>query len=129
MREEAGSTRRFGGNGVGCGFRSAMGVARGFARSSGGDLFFLFRFLFLGDLLGDLLAVVLVHNSSHVGAGFAKWRHSLILFDALGTGVVGGQRLDEIEIVALQKFAQIAASASDIGFWVEGNYPPTLGWG
>src|ERR1700681_70798 len=101
MREQAGSTwersmRRFGGDSGGRRFRGA-GVGRGF----GGDLllfcFFSPRDLFLGDLLG----VVLVHDPGHVSAGFAKWRHSPILLDALRTGVVSGQRLDEIEIVAL----------------------------
>src|SRR6267143_2530461 len=93
------STRRFGGDSGGCGFRSA-GVGWGF----GGDLF-LFRFFPPRDLfLGNLLSVVLVHDAGHVGAGFAEWRHSSILLDALRTGVVSGQRLDEIEIVTLQKF-------------------------
>src|ERR1700730_5427215 len=104
MRER--STRRFSGDGGGWGFRSA-GMRCGF----GGDLF-LFRFFPPRDFfLSDLLGVVLVHDPGYVGARFAKWRHSPILFDALRTGVVRGQRLDEIEIVALQKFAQITASA------------------
>src|ERR1700674_2471035 len=124
MREQAGSmwersTRRFGCDGASCGFGSTAAVGRGF----GGDLF-LFRFFPPRDLfLGDLLSVVLVHDPGHVSAGFAKWRHSPILFDALRTGVVSGQRLDEIEIVALQKFAQITASARDIGLRIEGIVP------
>src|ERR1700693_6525211 len=104
---------RFGGDGGGGGFRSA-GVGWGF----GGDLFLLRCFPPRDLFLSSLLEIVLVHDAGHVGAGFAKWRHSPILFDAFRTGIVGGQRLDEIEIVTLQKLAQIAASAPDIGFWV-----------
>src|SRR5450759_1668942 len=111
MRNKEGSTRRFGGDRFACGFRSAVGVTRGF----GGDPF-LFCFFFLGDLL----EVVFVYDPGYVSAGFAKWGHSPILLDALRTRVVSGQRLDEIEIVALQKFAEIAASASDIGLRIEG---------
>ena len=70
--------------------------------------------------LGDLLEIVLVHNAGNVGAGFAKWRHSPILLDALRPRVVSGQRFDEIEIVALEKFAQIAAPPRDIRLRVEG---------
>src|ERR1700694_4531542 len=100
------SMRRFGGDGRGGGF---------------GRCLFLFRFfpprnLFLGDLLG----VVLVHDAGYVGARLSKGRHSPILLDALRTSVVSGQRLDEIEIVALQKFAQITASTRDIGLRIEG---------
>src|ERR1039458_8062078 len=116
MRNKEGSTRGFGGDGGGCGFGSAVGVARGFA----GHLFLL-RFFFPDDLfLRDLFSVVLVDDPGHVGAGFAKWRHSPILLDALRTCVVSGQRLDEIEIVALEKFAKVAASALNIGLWIEG---------
>ena len=68
------STRRFRGDGGVCGFRSA-GMRRGF----GGDLF-LFRSLPTRDLfLSDLLSVVLVNDPGHVGARFAKRRHSPIL--------------------------------------------------
>src|SRR3977135_3056945 len=122
MREQAGSmsersTRRFGGDSGVCGFRGAgVGVGWGFS----GDLF-LFRFFPPRDFfLGDLLGVVLVYGAGYVGAGFAKWRPSPPLLDAWRPSVVSGQRLDEIEIVALQKFAQIAASARDIGLRIEG---------
>src|SRR6266852_302586 len=130
MREQAGSMserairerstwdrsmRRFCADNGGRWFRSA-GVGWGL----GGDLF-LFRFFPPRELfLGGLLEIVLVHEAGHVGSGFAKWRHSRILLDALRAGVVGGQRLDEIEIVALQKFAQITASARDIGLRIKG---------
>src|SRR5216684_2801287 len=130
MREQAGSMserairerstwdrsmRRFCTDNGGRWFRSA-GVGWGF----GGELF-LFRFFPPRDLfLGDLLSVVFVNNAGHVGAGFAKWRHSSILLDALRTGVVSGQRFDEIEVVALQKFAQIPASTRDIGLRIKG---------
>src|SRR5437660_11298376 len=99
MSEEAGSTRepstrRFGGDSGGCGFRSP-GVGWGF----GGDLF-LFRFFPARDLfLGGLLEVVLVNDAGHVGAGFAAWRLSPILLAALLTGIVRCQRLDEVESV------------------------------
>src|SRR5713101_5207229 len=107
------SMRRIGGDSGGCGFR---GAGRGF----GGELF-LFRFFPPRDLfLSDLLSVVFVNDAGHVSAGLAKWRHSPILFDALRTGVVSGQRLDEVEVVALQKFAQITASTRDIGLRIEG---------
>src|ERR1019366_9390975 len=101
-----GSMRRMfngwnGSDGGGCGLRSAAGGTR----RLGGALLLLCCFF-----LRDLLLVVLVHDPSHVGAGFAKWRHSLILLDALRARVVCSQRLNQIEIVALQKFAQIAAS-------------------
>src|ERR1700674_4277395 len=102
MRAQAGSTcerttreqsmrerlmRSVGGDSCGRGFRSAS-VGLGF----GGNLF-LFCFFPPRDLvLSDLLSVVLVHNAGHVGAGFAKWRHSPILLDALRTSVVSGQR-------------------------------------
>ena len=92
-------------------------------RSSGG------RFLFRCFFLGGLLSVVFVHDAGHVGAGFAKWRHSPILLDAIGTRVISGQCLDEIEIVAFQKFAQIAASARDIGLRIEGVVHPKLAGG
>ena len=52
--------------------------------------------------LRDFLHVVLVHDARYVGAGLAKWRNALILLDALGTGIIGGQSFDQIEIVALQ---------------------------
>src|ERR1700686_1900728 len=109
------SPRRFGGDGRGGGF-GGTGAGWGFGRGP-----FLFRFfpprnLFLGDLLG----VVLVHDAGYVGARLSKWRHSPILLHALRTSVVSGQRLDEIEIVALQKFAQITASTRDIGLRIEG---------
>ena len=42
------------------------------------------------------------------------------MLDALWTCVVSGQRLDEIEIVTLQKFAQVLASTGDISFGIEG---------
>src|ERR1700732_1954258 len=108
------STRRFGGDGRGGGFGgTGTGVGRGL---------FLFRFFSPSNLFpGDLLGVVLVHDAGYVGARLSKWRHAPILFDALRTSVVSGQRLDEIEIVALQKFAQITASTRDIGFWGEGD--------
>src|SRR6266403_6227557 len=108
------STLRFGGDTGGCGFRGA-GAGWGFGR----DLL-LFRFFPPRDLfLGDLLRIVLVHDAGHVSAGLSKGRHSPILLDALRTCVVSGQRLDEIEIVALQKFPQIAASARDVGLRIE----------
>src|SRR6266446_7384818 len=79
------SMRRFGGDSGGCGFRGA-GVGWGF----GGGLF-LFRCLPPRDrFLGGLLEIVLVHDAGHVSAGFAEWRHSPILLDALRTGVVSG---------------------------------------
>src|ERR1700687_2621844 len=79
------STRRFGGDSGGCGFRSAS-VGWGV----GGDLF-LFRFFPPRDLfLGDLLGLVFVHDACHVVAGLAKWRHSPILLDTLRTSVVSG---------------------------------------
>src|SRR6202049_844108 len=116
---QARATRRLGSDGRGGGF-GGTGTGWGFGRG-----LFLFRFfpprnLFLGDLLG----VVLVHDAGYVGARLSKWRHSPILLDALRTSVVSGQRLDEIEIVALQKFAQITASTRDIGFSCVGIIPP-----
>src|SRR5260370_31854900 len=109
------STRRFGGDGRGRGF-GGLGAGWGFGRG-----LFLFRFFSPRNLfLGDLLGVVLVHDAGYVGARLSKWRHSPILLDALRTSVVSGQRLDEIEIVALQKFAQITASTRNIGFRIQG---------
>src|SRR5271166_6190516 len=90
--------------------RFLRGFVGNFTRDLGVGLFLFSLCLFLSDLL----LVVLVHDAGHVGAGFAKWRHSAILLHALGAGVVGSQCLDQVEIVALQKFAQIAASARDI---------------
>src|SRR6266446_6718566 len=109
------STLRFGGDTGGCGFRGAS-MGWGF----GGDLFLLRFFPPRHLFLRGLLEIVLVHDAGHISAGFAEWRHSPILLDALRTCVVSGQRLDEIEVVALQKFAQIAASARDIGLRIEG---------
>src|SRR3979411_502323 len=117
MRER--STRRFSGDGGGWGFQSA-GMRCGF-----GGYLFLFRSFPPRDLLlGDLLSVVLVNKPSSGGTGFAKWRHSAILLYTLRTSIVSGQRLDQIEIVALQKFAQITASAPGIGFWLVGDTSP-----
>src|SRR5260370_3621331 len=116
------STRRFGVHGRGGGL-GGTGTGWGFGRG-----LFLFRFfpprnLFLGDLLG----VVLVHDAGYVGARLSKGRPSPILLDALRTSVVSGQRLDEIEIVALQKFAQITASTRDIGLRLESLiHPPVV---
>src|SRR6267378_7002231 len=105
------SMLRFGGD---CGFGNA-GVSWGF----GGD-FFSFRFFSPRDLfLGGLFEIVLVHDAGHVGAGFAKWRHSPVLLDALWTGVIGGERFDQVEVIALPKFAQIAAATGDIGLGIE----------
>src|ERR1700732_3250071 len=107
------STRRFGGDGRG---RGLGGPGTGFGRG-----LFSFRFFSPSNLfLGDLLGVVLVHDAGYVGARLSKWRYSSILLDALRTSVVSGQRLDEIEIVALQKFAQITASTRDVGLRIEG---------
>src|SRR6266478_2972133 len=93
------STLRLGGEDARSRFWSAVGEARAF----GGGGRFLFRFsfffqfglfrcgvlgcLFQGGLLSDLLAVVVVHDAGDVGAGFAKWRHSPILLDALRTRI------------------------------------------
>src|ERR1039458_3706418 len=105
MREQAGSTRRFDGDSRAGGFWSALGPARSLVRSfarclarrSGGG-----RFLFRCFFLGGLLSVVFVHDAGHIGAGFAKWRHSPILLDALGTRVISGQTLDANKIRTLQ---------------------------
>ncbi len=66
------------------------------------------------------LAVVFVDDAGYVGASLVKRRHSPVLLDALRPGVVGSERLDEIEMVALQQFAQIAASAAYVGLGIEG---------
>ena len=60
-----------------------------------------------------------MHDPRHISAGFAKRRHSLILFDALRPRIVCSQGLDQIEVVSFQKFAQIAASARDIRLRIE----------
>src|SRR5579862_7870781 len=62
------------------------------------------RFLSLLFFLRDFLGVVLVHDAGHVGARLAKGRYALILLYPLRSGVVGGQCLDQIEIVALEQF-------------------------
>src|ERR1700678_1041425 len=105
------STRRLGGDHLDRRFRFAVS----FGRSLPGSLFLLRRFF-----LSGYFQVVLVHNPVNIGAGLAKWRHSPVLFDAPRAGVVCGQRLDKIEIVALQKFSKIAAPALDIGLGIEG---------
>jgi hypothetical protein len=48
------------------------------------------------------------------------------LLDALRAGVVGSQRLDQIEVVALQQFAQIACAALDIRLGIKGVLNPEL---
>ena len=129
MRNNPGSTRRFGSNSAGCGFGSGssfggdwsfrrgcrFGRDRSFGRRFGQGLFLL-RFFFLSNLLG----VVVVHDAGYIVVSFAKRRHSLILLDALRTRVVSGQRFYEIEIVALQKFTEITASGADVGLRIEG---------
>src|SRR5664279_545656 len=106
MRKSGRSTRGFRGGGTGSRFGGVVGLA--WFRRFGGDLFF--GFLFLGDLLG----VVFVDDARDIGASFAERGDASILFDPLGTGVVGGKSFYQVEVITLEKFAKIAASAGDI---------------
>lgn len=42
------------------------------------------------------------------------------MFDALRSGVVGGEGFDEIEVVALEQGTEIAGSGFNVGLRVEG---------
>src|SRR5208282_246678 len=71
-------------------------------------------------LLSNFLAIVFADNASDISASLVEGRHSVELLDTLRPRVIGGKSLDEIEVVALQEFAQIAASACDVRLRVEG---------
>ena len=88
---------------------------------------FLFRRLVLlfmrlrnGFFLSYFLAVVIVDDAGYISASLVKGRHSPVPFDAFRSRVVGSEGFDEIEIVALQQFAKITASAAYIGLGIEG---------
>jgi hypothetical protein len=51
------------------------------------------------------------------------------LLDALRAGVVGGQGFDQVEVVALEQFAEVAGSGFDVGLRVKGIVHAQLGGG
>jgi len=69
---------------------------------------------------GEFLFVEVADDAGDVGFGFVVRRHAVVLFDALGSGIVGGEGFDEIEVVALEEFAEIARAGVDVGLRIEG---------
>ena len=63
--------------------------------------------------------VEVADDAGYVGFGLVIRRDAVVLFDALRPGVVGGEGLDEIEVVALEEFAEIAGTGLDVGLRVE----------
>lgn len=76
--------------------------------------------------LRDFLGVVFVHDPRHVSPSLVEWRNAAILFDSLGTRVIGGEGLHKIKVVALEKFAQITAAARNIRLRIESVYHTKL---
>src|SRR6202030_243824 len=89
-------------------------MARPLARGFAGELLALGFFL-----LSNLLGVVLVHDARYIRARFSKWRHTPILLNPLRTSVISSQSFDEIEIIKLKQFPQIAAPARNICLRIE----------
>ena len=44
----------------------------------------------------------------------------MVLLDAFRSSIVSSKRLDQVEVIAFQKFAKIARTAVHIRFWIEG---------
>jgi len=82
-----------------------------------------------GRFGGEFLFVEVADDAGYVGFGFVVGRDSVVLLDALGAGVVGGEGFDEIEVVALEEFAKIAGAGLDVGLGVEGIGDAELGGG
>ena len=51
------------------------------------------------------------------------------MLDALGSGVVGGEGFDQVEVVALEEFAEITRAGFDVGLGIEGVVHAELGRG
>ena len=89
--------------------------------------------LFCGDRSGgfggEFLFVEVADDAGYVGFGFVVGRDSVVLLDALRSGVVGGEGFDEIEVVALEEFAEIAGAGFEVGLRVEGILHAELGGG
>jgi len=68
---------------------------------------------------GRFARFVIFLNAANVGNGFAVGRNGFVKFDALRTGVVGGEGEREIVVVAIEKFAEIFCAGFDIFLRVE----------
>src|SRR2546422_3282758 len=69
---------------------------------------------------GQFLAVEVPNYTRHVGPRFKIGWHTAVLFHTMWAGIVSGKRFDQVEVVALQEFPQIARTAFDIGARIEG---------
>ena len=70
-------------------------------------------------LLRPDLPVVFANNAVDVGLRLTVGRNPVLSFDALRTCIVSCEGLDQIEVVALQQFAEIAAAAVYVGAWIK----------
>src|SRR5258708_21797784 len=64
-----------------------------------------------GGFVGKFLFVKVPHDARDVRFCLVIRRHAAILLYALRTGIVGGQSLDEVKVVTLQKFTKVSRSA------------------
>ena len=111
-----GGGRGFFGEGMGgeCGGRFGRGFRVGLAGYGSG---------------GEFLSVEVADDAGYVGFGFEVGRDAAVLVDALRSGIVGGEGFDQIEVIALEEFAEIARAGLDVGLGIEGVAHAELGGG
>src|SRR5712691_5131167 len=73
-----------------------------------------------GFALSNFLSIEVTNYPRHVGPGLIVRRHAAVLFHTTRAGIVGGQRLDHVKVIALQQLAQITRASLDIGAGIEG---------
>jgi len=64
--------------------------------------------------------VEVADDAGDVGFGFEVGRDAAVLVDAPRSGIVGGEGFDEVEVIALEEFAEIAGAGLDVGLGIEG---------
>lgn len=60
--------------------------------------------------LRPLLLIVFVDDARHKGSGLFLGRYAPMLIDEFRSGLISSKRLDKIEVVSLQQFAQVLCS-------------------
>src|SRR6202158_4556364 len=78
-----------------------------------------FRDRACGFLLCRLSLIESLDDARYLSPRLVVRRHTIKLLDSLRPCIVGSQRLDQIEVVALQQFPQIFRSALNIRFGIE----------
>src|SRR5437762_12145946 len=73
-----------------------------------------------------LLAIEVIDNAADVRAGFAIWRHAVILLDPQRSGIVRSQCLGNIVVIQSEKVQKISRASLDVGLRIEAVFHAEL---